>query len=66
MCSPLVKAISVVKRADGKKGGLKDLGRAKVNYLRERPGMMNQIAAAMKAPAGAQTGKGAKAGKGGK
>ncbi len=61
VCSPLVKSISVVKHANGKKGGLRDLGRAKVNYLRERPGLMNQIAAAMKAPAGgAAAGKGAK------
>jgi large subunit ribosomal protein L19 len=48
VCSPMIKNIHVVKRADGEKGGLKDLGRARVNYLRERPGLMTQIAAALK------------------
>jgi large subunit ribosomal protein L19 len=48
VCSPMIKSIHVVKRADGAKGGLKDLKRAKVNYLRDRPGLMSQIAGALK------------------
>jgi large subunit ribosomal protein L19 len=50
VCSPMVKDIQVVKRAlKGKNvGGLRDPRRAKVNYLRDRPQMMTQIAAAVK------------------
>ncbi|KAI9632572.1 putative 50s ribosomal protein l19 [Dioszegia hungarica] len=48
--SPLIKEIKVIKRADGK-SGLKNLGRAKVGYLRERPGAMSQIASALKTAA---------------
>lgn len=45
--SPLIKEIRVVKRADGK-SGLRNLGRAKAGYLRDRPGAMSQIASALK------------------
>ncbi|KAI5450805.1 hypothetical protein NCC49_002811 [Naganishia albida] len=50
VCSPMIKDIQVVKRAlKGKNaGGLRDPRRAKVNYLRDRPQMMSQIAAAVK------------------
>ncbi|KAG7527292.1 hypothetical protein FFLO_07082 [Filobasidium floriforme] len=44
--SPMIKKIEVIKEADGK--GLKLARRAKVNYLRDKPGIMNQIAAAVK------------------
>lgn len=47
LLSPMIKEVKVIKRADGK-NGLKDLGRAKVNYLRKRPGAMSQIASALK------------------
>ncbi|WVR03876.1 ribosomal protein L19 [Kwoniella sp. DSM 27419] len=47
--SPLIKEIKVVKRAEGRTGGVRDLRRAKVNYLRERPSMMTGIASAIKA-----------------
>ncbi|KAK4686070.1 large subunit ribosomal protein L19, partial [Tremellales sp. Uapishka_1] len=47
--SPLIKEIKIVKRADGSKDGLKNLRRAKVNYLRDRPQVMAQIASALKA-----------------
>jgi large subunit ribosomal protein L19 len=47
VCSPMIKDIIMVKRADGK-SGLRYLGRAKVNYLRERPQLMAQIASALK------------------
>ncbi|KAK8861524.1 ribosomal protein L19 [Kwoniella newhampshirensis] len=47
--SPMIKEIKVVKRAQGRVGGVKDLRRAKVNYLRERPSMMTGIASAIKA-----------------
>ncbi|OWT35459.1 large subunit ribosomal protein L19 [Cryptococcus neoformans Tu259-1] len=40
--------IRVVKRAERAKGQLKDLKRAKVNYLRERPAVMAAIARALK------------------
>ncbi|EIW66635.1 hypothetical protein TREMEDRAFT_19129, partial [Tremella mesenterica DSM 1558] len=46
--SPLIKEIIIVKRADGSLGGLRDLHRAKLGWLRERPAMMSQIAAALK------------------
>lgn len=45
--SPMIKKIEVIKSADGK-SGLKLMKRAKVNYLRDRPGVMNQIATAVK------------------
>lgn len=46
--SPMIKEIQVIKNADGSRGGLRDLGRAKVNYLRDKPQAMSQIAAALK------------------
>ncbi|OXM75536.1 ribosomal protein L19 [Cryptococcus neoformans Bt63] len=46
--SPMIKEIRVVKRAERAKGQLKDLKRAKVNYLRERPAVMAAIARALK------------------
>lgn len=46
--SPMIKDIKVVKRAEKAKGQLKDLKRAKVNYLRERPAVMAAIARALK------------------
>ena len=50
--SPMIKEVKVIKRAEGRKGEqgtLRDLGRAKVNYLRERPSVMAQIASTLKA-----------------
>ncbi|OCF34732.1 ribosomal protein L19 [Kwoniella heveanensis BCC8398] len=47
--SPLIKEIKVVKRAEGRTGAVRDLRRAKVNYLRERPSLMTSIAGAIKA-----------------
>nr|XP_018264674.1 ribosomal protein L19 [Kwoniella dejecticola CBS 10117]OBR86832.1 ribosomal protein L19 [Kwoniella dejecticola CBS 10117] len=47
--SPLIKEIKVIKRAEGKVGAIRDLRRAKVNYLRERQGVMTSIASALKA-----------------
>jgi large subunit ribosomal protein L19 len=51
--SPMVKEIRVVKRAEKvaskATGGLKDLRRGKVWYLREKPGLMERIAGALKA-----------------
>lgn len=59
VCSPMIKEIKVVKRAEGRKGGIKDLRRARVNYLRERPAVMTQIATALKqAQAARVAGKG--------
>lgn len=55
--SPMIKKIEVIKPAGGSvktgtgAGELKDLGRAKVNYLRDKPGVMNQIASAVRATA---------------
>ncbi|WVN85697.1 ribosomal protein L19 [Cryptococcus depauperatus CBS 7841] len=47
--SPMIKEIKVVKRAEkGKDAQIKDLRRAKVNYLRERPSTMAAIAKALK------------------
>ncbi|AFR99066.1 large subunit ribosomal protein L19 [Cryptococcus neoformans var. grubii H99] len=46
--SPMIKEIRVVKRAERAKGQLKDLKRAKVNYLRDRPAVMAAIARALK------------------
>ncbi|KAJ9109025.1 hypothetical protein QFC21_000351 [Naganishia friedmannii] len=50
ICSPMVKDIQVVKAVKKGKnvGALRDPGRAKVNYLRDRPQLMTQIAAAVK------------------
>ncbi len=48
VCSPMIKEIKVVRRAEGSKGPVKDLRRAKVNYLRERPQMLAAIASALK------------------
>lgn len=57
--SPMIKEVKIVKRAEGGKGsGVKDLKRAKVNYLRDRAGLMEKIAGALKA--GAQGGAQAK------
>ena len=53
VCSPLIKEIKVVKRAEKRKEGVRDLRRAKVNYLRERPQIMAQIAGALKEEAAA-------------
>lgn len=53
--SPMIKEIKVVKRAETvvgsekRSGGLKDLRRAKVGYLREKAGLMERIAGALKA-----------------
>ncbi|WVQ83612.1 hypothetical protein IAT38_005753 [Cryptococcus sp. DSM 104549] len=50
LSSPMIKEIRVLQRAgEGGKGGIKDLRRAKVNYLRERPAVMAGIAKALKA-----------------
>ncbi|WVW80103.1 ribosomal protein L19 [Kwoniella bestiolae CBS 10118] len=46
--SPLIKEIKVVREAKGRSGQIKDLRRAKVNYLRERQGVMTSIASALK------------------
>jgi large subunit ribosomal protein L19 len=48
VCSPLIKEIKIVRRAAGRKTGVPDLRRARVNYLRERPNIMSQIASALK------------------
>ncbi|OCF57955.1 ribosomal protein L19 [Kwoniella mangroviensis CBS 10435] len=47
--SPLIKEIKVVREAQGRSGQIKDLRRSKVNYLRERQGLMAGIASALKA-----------------
>lgn len=47
VCSPMIKDIIIVKAADGR-SGLRSLGRAQVNYLRERPQALAQIASALK------------------
>ncbi|KAL1410376.1 hypothetical protein Q8F55_004384 [Vanrija albida] len=51
VCSPMIKEIKVIRRAEGRKSGIRDLRRARVNYLRERSGVMAQIASALKADA---------------
>ncbi|RSH94619.1 hypothetical protein EHS25_004423 [Saitozyma podzolica] len=51
VCSPMIKDIVIVKSADGR-SGMRNLGRAQVNYLRERPQVMAQIASALKTRAG--------------
>jgi len=48
VCSPMIKEIRVVRRAEGGSGPVKDLRRAKVNYLRDRPQMLAAIASALK------------------
>jgi large subunit ribosomal protein L19 len=48
VCSPMIKEVRVVRRAEGNKGPVRDLRRAKVNYLRERPQMLAAIASALK------------------
>lgn len=61
--SPMIKEVKIVKRAEGgKTSGVKDLKRAKVNYLRDRAGLMEKIAGALKAEAqaGPTKGKGAR------
>lgn len=58
VCSPMLKEIKIIRRAEGrKKDTIRDLRRARVNYLRERPDIMHQIASALKADAQAQAGK---------
>ncbi|WWC68677.1 mitochondrial 54S ribosomal protein bL19m [Kwoniella pini CBS 10737] len=47
--SPLIKEIKIIKKAIGKNGPIKDLRRAKVNYLRDRQNVMTSIASALKA-----------------
>ncbi|WOO85210.1 54S ribosomal protein subunit img1, mitochondrial [Vanrija pseudolonga] len=49
VCSPMIKEIKVIRRAEGRKSGIRDLRRAKATYLRDRPGVMSQIAGALKA-----------------
>lgn len=46
--SPMIKEVTVVRRARGKKGAIQDLRRARANFLREKPAVMTQIAAALK------------------
>lgn len=46
--SPMIKEIKVVRRAEGRQGGIRDLRRARTNYLRDRPQVMAQIAGALK------------------
>ncbi|ODN80882.1 ribosomal protein L19 [Cryptococcus amylolentus CBS 6039] len=53
--SPMIKEIKVVKRAEKGKGQLRDLKRAKVNYLRERPSVMAAIARALKSAKAEET-----------
>ena len=48
VCSPMIKEIRVVRRAEGGKGSISNLKRAKVNYLRGRPQMLSAIASALK------------------
>jgi large subunit ribosomal protein L19 len=50
--SPMIKEVKIIKRAEGGRGsGVRDLKRAKVNYLRDRAGLMERIAGALKADA---------------
>lgn len=48
VCSPMIKEIKVVRKAEGRTGPIKDLRRARANYLRERPDVMASIASALK------------------
>jgi large subunit ribosomal protein L19 len=48
VCSPMIKEIKVVRRAVGRKGAVRDLGKAKVNWIRDKPSMLANIAAALK------------------
>ncbi|BEJ12777.1 hypothetical protein CspHIS471_0212370 [Cutaneotrichosporon sp. HIS471] len=48
VCSPMIKEIKIVRRAEGRSGPIKDLRRARATYLRERPDMMATIASALK------------------
>lgn len=48
VCSPMIKEIKVIRKAEGRKTGVPDLRRARVNYLRDRPQVMAQIAQALK------------------
>lgn len=52
VCSPMIKEIKVIRKAEGRqKDTIRDLRRARVNYLRERPDIMHQIAMALKVAA---------------
>ncbi|EKD03699.1 50s ribosomal protein l19 [Trichosporon asahii var. asahii CBS 8904] len=65
VCSPLLKEIKIIRRAEGrKKDTIRDLRRARVNYLRDRPDIMHQIAAALKSHAAQEGGGKAAKGKG--
>jgi large subunit ribosomal protein L19 len=44
----MIKSIKVVRKAVGRKGAVRDLRKAKVNWIREKPGIMSNIAAALK------------------
>jgi len=48
VCSPMIKEIKVVRRAIGRKGPVKDLRKAKINWIREKPGILSNIASALK------------------
>lgn len=48
VCSPMIKEIKIVRKAEGRSGPIKDLRRARANYLRDRPDMMATIASALK------------------
>lgn len=59
----MIKEVKIVKKAEGgKTSGVRDLKRAKVNYLRDRAGLMERIAGALKAESlsGQTKGKGFK------
>lgn len=52
VCSPMIKEIKIIRRAEGRKRDtIRDLRRARVNYLRNRPDIMHQIAMALKTAA---------------
>jgi len=44
----MIKEIKVVRRAIGRKGPVKDLRKAKINWIREKPGILSNIASALK------------------
>lgn len=48
VCSPMIKEIKIVRKAEGRTGPIRDLRRARANYLRDRPDMMATIASALK------------------
>ena len=45
-CSPLLKEVTVIRRAKGKKGPNRDLGHRKAFWIRDRPEMLSRIAQA--------------------